>query len=400
MNAISRVAERTKRLLAPREKFLVLEITPDGTNALFLGVDEDRGLVFEKTIPKADLARLLRSPLQRISQKSWEGEYFFKSHRKIIVSADPSLATTMPIPLELSRERARWKEEITLDELENLIAQAMAKIFTQCRSEAAKRLGIDDIHAIMVGAKAEQFRVDGHAVMNPIGFTGKKATFLLELTFTSRDLFENLKQYFNSPDEFFFVESPQAFLLALSRVRRLPLGVLAPNGDRGTSLFIFQNVDGGHPVLYREAVGWSFDQIFRSIEDAFGVTRRTAKDLYHAYRNGELSETAARHFRKTLQPALDALLADVEKAKVAGPVYFDTPYPIPFDAPHRHKGATFDVLPVGELLAELGLKADPGISDDAMRASFRRLAPFLESYFAKDTSEINQKLRRRLHWLS
>src|SRR5581483_7543052 len=112
------------------------------------------------------------------------------SRRKMVVAADPSLATTMPIPLELSRERTQWVADITLDEIENLIAQAMQKVFTQCRSEAAKRLGVDDNHVILVGARADHFKIDGHTVMNPIGFTGKKVALVLEFTFTSRQVFD------------------------------------------------------------------------------------------------------------------------------------------------------------------------------------------------------------------
>lgn len=255
MNAVNKLSGKAKRLLAPREKFLVIEVTPTGANALFLSVDDDRKLIFEKFLKGVDLKRFLQSPWRQFSQKSWEGEPLFKSHRKVIVSADSSVATTMPIPLDFSRERDRQKEEITLIELENLIAQAMAKIFTQCRNEAAKRIGADDIHTILVGAKTDRFRVDGHAVMNPIGFTGKKISLLLELTFTNRETFENLKSFFNSPDEFFFIEAPQAWLLALARARELPLNWIAGGGN----LFVFEKTADYYPVLYRENFAWSMN---------------------------------------------------------------------------------------------------------------------------------------------
>ncbi len=396
MTPVSQLSKKTKRLLAPREKFLVLEVTPAGTNALFLSVDEDNVLTIEKSVAGADLKKFLNSPFRSITQKSWEGKYFFKSRRKVIVSADPSLATTMPIPLDLARDRTKWKDEITLDELENLIAQAMQKVFTQCRSEAAKRLGVDDIHTIMVGAKVNRFKIDGHAVMNPIEFTGKKISLLLELTFTSRDVFENLKQFFSAPDEFFFIESPQAALLSIARARELPISIVM-----GNQLFVFQKVEGDYPVLYREPLPWSFASIFRRIADEFGVSEKVAKDLYYAYRRGELSESAKRGLKKAIQPAVDNFFEAIAKAKLTGTVYIDTAYPLPFDAPHRESGAKFEELPIGEILAELGLQSTTdGSTNSELQALFRNLAPFLESYFAKSTSEINQKLRRRLHWLA
>jgi hypothetical protein len=399
VSSFAKVKDRAKRLIRPREKFLVLEVMPGGTNALFMSVDEDRNIIFEKSVAGANLKKFLRSPLRTITQKSWEGEYIFKTHRKIIVAADPSLATTMPIPLDLSRERAQWNTEITLIELENLIAQAMAKIFTQCRKEASKRLGIDDIHTILVGAKTSHYKVDGRAVMNPIDFTSKKIALLLELTFTSREVFENLKQLFNSPDEFFFVEAPQAWLLSLSRSRHLPLNLITTqNAD--ASLFVFQKADGEHPILYRETLSWSFGSIFKHITNELGVSNAIAQELYAMYRRGELSESAERRLRKIIQPAVDDLLKEITHAKLKGFIYSDSTHTLPFDLPYHYKGLTFEELPVNEILISLGLQGDIDMSPREMRKAFHHLAPFIEAYFAKNTSEINQKLRRRLHWLA
>src|SRR5581483_937699 len=108
MNAIAQAVQQTKRLLAPREKFLVLELLPGGlANTLFLSVDEDHTLIFEKAEAGIDVKKFLNSPLRRLRDKHWEGNYLFRSRRKMVVAADPSLATTMPIPLELSRERTQ-----------------------------------------------------------------------------------------------------------------------------------------------------------------------------------------------------------------------------------------------------------------------------------------------------
>jgi hypothetical protein len=394
-----KIAEKTKHIISPREKFLVLEVAPQGANALFLSVDEDRKMTVEKIVKNVDLKKFLQSPLRRLSQKSWEGEWLFKSHRKVIVSADSSVATTMPVPLDFARDRAQWKDEVTLTELENLIAQAMAKIFTQCRSEAAKRLGVDDINTILVGAKADRFKIDGHSVMNPIGFAGRKVSLLLELTFTVRDVFENLKQFFNSPDEFFFIETPQAWLLSAARIRELPLNLISITSSEeadssAAKLFVFEKAGGIHPILYRETLNWSFDKLFSEIVKALGVGIGEAKKLYRTFRAGELSPNAARAFQKIIRPEIDALLFEIERAKVVGSVYFDALYPAPFDAPYKYKSVTFENIPTREILDELDL-----VVGDVPPESLRNLAPFLEAYFAKNASEINQKLRRRLHWL-
>lgn len=386
-------------LFKPREKFLVLAVGPAGTDGLFLSVDEDRNIVFEKRVKNIDLKKFFASPMRNVTQKSWEGNYFFKAHRKVIAAVDSSLATTIPIPLDLSREHGTEHSEVILAELENLIAQAMGKIFNQCRNEAAKRLGVHEIDTIMVGAKARNFKVDGHQVVNPVGFTGKKISLLLELTFTGRALFEDLKQFFNAPEDFFFAESAQARLAALARARKLPLNLIVDEGPRGASLFVLEKTKDGHPVLYREKMAWNFGVLFTRIAAELGVSDAAARDMYHAYLGKQMSESAARAFKKFIDPAVEQFLKEVGKGKLKGFVYVDAEHDLPFPLPHKHGAATFDRFPLAEILQQLGFMDREGnCGSDAVIS--RHLLPFIEAYFDKSNSEINQKLRRRLHWLA
>ncbi len=386
-------------LFKPREKFLILAIGPAGADGLFLSVNEDRNIIFEKHVKNLDLKKFLASPARRMTQKSWEGNYFFKAHRKVIAAVDSSLATTIPIPLSLAREHDVAQSEVVLPELENMIAQAMGKIFNQCRSEAAKRLAIHEIDTIMVGAKARNFKVDGHLVVNPVGFTGKKISLLLELTFTGRALFEDLKQFFNAPEDFFFAESAQARLASLARARKLPLNLIVDEGPRGASLFVFEKTKDGHSVLYRERMEWSFSVLFLRIAAELGISEAAAQEMYRAYLGKTMSESAARAFKKIIDPAVEQFLKEVGKGKLKGFVYVDAEHDMPFVLPHKYGAVTFDRFPLAEVLQQLGFADREGsCGPDAVVS--RHLLPFIEAYFDKSNSEINQKLRRRLHWLA
>jgi len=387
------------KLFKPREKFLVLAVGPAGTDGLFLSVDEDRNIIFEKRVKNIDLKKFFASPMRNVTQKSWEGAYLFKSHRKVIAAVDSSLATTIPIPLDLPREHGAEHTEVVLPELENLIAQAMGKIFNQCRSEAAKRLAIHEIDTIMVGAKARGFKMDGHQVVNPVGFTGKKISLLLELTFTGRVLFRDLRQFFNAPDDFFFAESAQARLAALARGRKLPLNLIVDEGARGASLFVLEKTKDGHPVLYRERMEWNFNVLFTRIAAELGINDGTAREMYRAYLGKAMSESATRAFKKIIDPAVDQFLKEVGKGRLKGFIYVDAEHDLPFPLPHKRGTATFDRFPLAEILQQLGFMDREGNrGSDAVIS--RHLLPFIEAYFDKSNSEINQKLRRRLHWLA
>lgn len=368
----------------PREKFLILEITPKGTNGLSLSVDEDRNLVFEKFARHSDLKKLLKT----------------LARRRVIAAADSSLATTIPVPLELFRERANTKTKVTVAELENLIAQAMARIFNGARREAAKRLKGDELNAILVGARVKHFKVDGKTFASPVGVAGKKVSLLLELTFTTREIFEDLKPLFNAPEGFFFAEAPQAHLSALSRIRALPLNLIVADDD-GASLYVLEKPKGEHAVLYREELAWSFSSFLKRITEELAVSEGAARGLYCLYQRGEISEGARKAFKKTIAPALEALFKAMERGRIRGAVYIDIPHALPLKLPHKHRAVTLEEHPIGELLAELGfaLPAGAALGEDK-NAVLRSLLYFIEAYFDKSNSEINQKLRRRLHWLA
>ncbi len=386
---------------APREKFAVLEILPNRTDGFFLSVDDDRNLIFEKKTRNLDLTKSFGSPALGLTQKSWEGRYLFKSRRKVIAIADSRVATTIPVPLDLHREPSATKEKITLSEFENLIAQAMAKIFNRCRAEASERLAVGELDTILVRAKAGRMLLDGQAVADPVGRVGKKISLLLDLTFTQREAFEDLKKFFSSPEEFFFMESPQAQLTVLSQVRPLPLNLIAANDDgASSSLFILESTPLGHPVLYRESMAWHPEAPIREIMASLDVPKAVAEDLYEAYRAGQVSAAVARHFDKTTEASRRKLIAETEKAKIKGPVYFDTPYALPFEVPYRFHGIVFEYAPLVEVMQKLGFAGTPAEWQVSASDLARCLTPFFEAYFEKDNSEINRKLRRRLHWLA
>ena len=77
----------------------------------------------------------------------------------------------------------------------------------------------------------------------------------------------------------------------------------------------------------------------------------------------------------------------------------DAEHDLPFPLPHKHGAATFDRFPLAEILQQLGFMDREGDSGSDAVIS-RHLLPFIEAYFDKSNSEINQKLRRRLHWLA
>ncbi len=382
-----------------KEKFLIIDIVPRMTSALFLDFNERRELIVGKIIENLDLKRFLSLQAKSIFQKSWEGKNFFDSRRKLVVLADATLATTIPVPLDLKREAARAKRPVTLGEVENWFARMTAKIFMACRHEASRRLKTADLDTILVNQRMSRIAIDSRVVADPIGRSGRKVSFVVELTFANRELSETLAPFFNSPGEFFFAEAPQARLSALARIKSLPVNMITTRDGERSSLFIFEAAEQGCPVVYREYFLWESGALAKSLATDLGIDPTSAEEVYNMYVRGEVSDAAKKHFEVVLAAATEQFLRALDQANLRGSVYVDAPRTLPFRVPRRRRYVIIEDVPVQSLLKKFGFSAsdETQISPQVM---LRYLAPFLELYFDHNRSELNKFLRRKLHWLA
>jgi hypothetical protein len=383
--------------LKPKEKFLILEISPKGTDGIFLDIDEDRNLIFKKFQKNIDIKKYLKLSTIGLSQKSFEGKYILKPVRKIIAGVDSSLATTISVPVEKDREDFLKNNEITFVEFENLFSQTMASVISKCKSEASLRLGVENIDTILVSAKVVHFKIDSEPVESPISLIGNKISFVIDLTFTTRKVFEEFKGLFSAPEEFFFIESPNASLRALKRVRKLPLALIVL-GEEDSWLYVLAKGNSKNDVLYREKFNWAFSSLFDAIQKDFSVGSGASKELYEAYIKNKMSKMASRVFKKTIDPIFELFLKEIKNKKIQNFVYLDSKYDLPYELPFKVGKVSVSNIPISEILSDvdfsLNIKAD-----DHKGFIFGHLSPFIEAFFDKDVSNLNKKIRKRLHWL-
>jgi hypothetical protein len=385
--------------MAAKEKFLILNVEPGNVSALFLDFNERREMIFEKIVEHLDLGAFLKSQAKSISQRSWEGNYFLSSRRRLVVLADATLATTIPVPLDFKREAAQAGAPIAADEVDDWLHRAMAKIFSGCRLEAGRRLGTSDIDTVLVGQRISRITVDGHAVSDPVGRSGKKISFVIELIFANRELAETLAPFFNAPGEFFFAEAPQTRLAAVARVRELPVGLIMARDGGKSLLFILEEAEKGCPVVYREPFPWDAAATVRQIAVDLGIDPMSAEDVYAMYISHEVSESVKKHLDAIAEPSSRKLLQAIDKANLHGSVCLDAPRGLPFPLPHHRGKAVIEDFPTALLLEkfDFSLRGGGTVPQEIM---LRYLAPFLELYFDNNRSELNERLRRRLHWLA
>ncbi len=372
-------------LWKPRERFLILDIAPKKTQWLLLSVDEEKNIVPEKFWDDFSFEEAQSKKFAKLGK------------RKLIVSADPSLTAVISFPVEFQRGPEISSHAITSEELENMFSQAIGKVFNARRREASARLKLHELDTILVNVKIRHCKVDGHSVLNPVGFKGKHIHAVFELTFTTRGIFENLKHFFNAKEGFFFTESAHAGLRALAGVESPPLSLLVL-GTGGSSTFLLERTPWGQ-VISQEEIRWPLRSMFEAIATALPVSHDTVLRLYHLYLTNDTSDNFRRAFGRILKDETDKLLAEVKKSKAKGNMYLHTPVPLPLVTPLRHGAATIQDVPIINVLDRAGFKVDFSEWPATDSEVFMRLAPFLDFYHDKSDSEINHALRRRLHWL-
>lgn len=216
---------------------MTLDVGKAKTAGLYFRISKDRKIVIEKLEEDIDLPRFLRAPLRRAAQASWEGKHFFEGRRRMLAAADATLATTIPVPLSFRREPERRVLGLVLGELDDYVGGVLTKVSAECRVEAAHRFGIEPVEVVLVAARALDVAVDGRKVARAEGVLGQEVSFILELTFTRRALFDQFKHFFNAPEPFLFMESPQARLNVLSLINPLPLNLIVADRAPDASLF-------------------------------------------------------------------------------------------------------------------------------------------------------------------
>ena len=125
-------------------------------------------------------------------------------------------------------------------------------------------------------------------------------------------------------------------------MRKLPLNLVVSDGEGGAALSVLANPKGEYAVLYRERFNWSFSSFVKHLARDFAVSEEVAKKLYCLYHRGELSEHAQRAFKRTVEPALGAFFGELEKSRIKGAVYVDTPHALPVSLPHKHGKAVLE----------------------------------------------------------
>mgnify|MGYP001604528586 FL=1 len=220
---------------------MVVTVLPDKLSGVFLALNKDKTITLKKTRESKDWAELAK----HFRLDRFKGQ--------IIFAADSSMASTVLVPIEAVRDNPSLP--LGDVELENLLSQAVGRIFNQCREQAAVELQVDDLEIVLARSKVTNFKVDDHRVISPLGFQAKRIGAVFEITFAFRSLIEDIKQFLGERRDFFFGELGRAELLALHKIQKPPIGFLDLKTAGRSFSFLMDRAAIGY-VIYRRELKW------------------------------------------------------------------------------------------------------------------------------------------------
>ena len=319
---------------------------------------------------------------------------------KIILSLDSKFATTIYSSISLVRPRS--KEVIDEADIDNLISQAIWRFFDRNRLKVAQKMEIDDVDVLLSDVRIRGIKLDGHKIVNPIGFKAKAVEIFFSQTFVVRDFMRGLRDLLPKDNIALITETGTAMSHILSRALgndRFFVANLFPNQ---TSIFL---ADSGR-LSHHDSFDWGENDLTHLLVRYLHVDQITAKSLIQAYVDGNASENFLRRFEniliKELQIFANGLesLAGNEPADVYLNPFFVMP-PVVFTSRFNSRfQKPLKLLPLStNLIAEKFGYEVQFKKSVRVKNIFSFLAAFLEINFLPQNDKMSHLANRRVRWL-
>jgi len=292
------------------ERFLVVEIENNRLSVSKISINwQDKEIkILDKRTSGAgwleDAARAF-SFLQKISKRIPRLASY-----KVIFVLEPRLATTKHVSTKIIREEGR--KIIDEADLDNLISQAIWQVFDKERGLAADKMFLDDLDVLLADVKIRNLKIDGHHVINPLGFTAKTVEIFLSQTFAPRDFFETMRSLF--PSNQFVLISEAGSLGADVLARFYGCGGIKRKNS-GDFAFVFANLNSVksdvygvlagesdvHKIWYLDSFDMGRNDFYANFGKHFMLPAHVAEDVVWRCARGEVSSFFAVKLEKIMR---------------------------------------------------------------------------------------------------
>ncbi|MEK7520949.1 MAG: hypothetical protein AAB560_02620 [Patescibacteria group bacterium] len=397
MNRLKKISRFVNSFFIKDEDFLVVEIFSDCSKATVLRAD-----FAEKSV------RVLKCRLFENKEKGHLGalKKIAKNFGgyKTILALDSDFAHTVNSSIGIIRDNP--KETITESDLDNILFQALWRFFDRYRATAAGRLGVGDVDVVLSDIRVGEIKLDGHKVINPVGFKAKSAEIYLSETFISRKLFDFLKvNFFGEKNALLRItEAGSAWAHLLAGKSEKDGGAVALLAADRTALFS----SAAGRAFYLDEFKWGGENLRSAFSNYLKIPAEAAEAAIGRYVARDASEKFLRYFQKIFLEEFETFLKGLKSAfssaKIAAPeiIHLGSFYELPAVVFDRKFG--FKIAPLlPEAISEkfgFRVKINKPAEADFERRAFSTLAVFLEAHFNGKEGNLNRLISRRAKWLT
>ncbi len=323
------------------------------------------------------------------------------SKYRIVLSLNPQFATTIHSSISLVRE----KSKIPIDDpdLDNLVSQAIWKFYDRQRGKVAVKMQINDLDVLLSDVQIKGIKLDGHKVVNPIGFNAKSVEFQFNATFTSRDCINGLKSILPREQVVFIGEDGSTLAYLLSHSHKESSFLAVNVFPEETALFVAKE----GTINFMDTFPWGESALKKTLADSLSVSQEVAGEVMKKCALGQTSQFFMKRVEKFLleelgvfAKGLEGFLSRAEVKTVYIQPFFHMP-PVVFTQAFKNCfSQSVKVFPVHDGLIseklEFNLKLNRGYE---IPNSFSAISGIMASYFYPQSEQIKKIAKRRIRWL-
>ncbi len=350
---------------------------------------------FSRELPRLDPHLALKEVRRMLRKIPGLSQY------RIVVGLDSLLATTLYASIPLVRTNP--KEVIDEADLDNLISQAIWRFFDKHRFHIAQKLGVDEVDVLLTDVRIRDIRIDGHRVVNPIGFKAKTVEIFFSQTFVARNFMSELREAIPRERIDLLIEAGTALSHVLARARGDGAFYMANLFPSHTAVFAAAHPHFGH----EDSFAWGGDNLTRYVSRSFHVDPETAAALLRTYADARGSEPFLRKFEGVVTHELGSFANGVESLvdRDIPDVYVNPFIPMPavifssrfqsrFDRPLR-------LLPLSTqfITEKLGYTVQYNKAASGIRDPLMLFGVLLELTLLPQSDTMSHLADRRVRWL-
>lgn len=319
--------------------------------------------------------------------------FYPKSYKAIFALNSQEAVTNYEI---ISFVRDNPQKLIDEAEIDNLVSQALLKLFGEGRKMAVKQLGLSGLEVILSDVKIYEFKIDGRERINPLRHAGKKIEIFLSETFINRSYFKKLISTLPRRAEVvMFSGAGEASAHLISRFSPKKDFIFAGVARNRTDLFLSKNGS----IAFLDYLGWGMDNLPKALSQYLKVSPAVASDVMSKVMNGEISKGLKRKFSEVIAGEILALIKRLRNAASRARVllvYVEFP-PLLADKIFPKIIKIVDGQSVADFFGFKFINKKPATEE---YPELLNLLMLLEFYFLPEKEDLmNHLARRRMRWL-